>query len=122
MGLFRLIFSSDTEKPVRCCDTPNWQQNPKMLTSIGALQYNPSQKVKQRNKKEAEMIEVPSLVPVRKLAELVPGTTANFWYQRSRFGLIPGQIKCGRYVVIDLDIFFAALRDGKVGELKMVAA
>ncbi len=68
------------------------------------------------------MVEVPRLAPLRQLAELVPGTSENFWYQRSRFGTIPGQQRCGRFVVIDLDVFFAALKAGKIGVLSQDAA
>jgi hypothetical protein len=66
--------------------------------------------------------KTPNLVTIKQLAELVPNTTVNFWYQRSRLNLIAGQQRCGRFVVIDLDVFFAALKDGKIGVLKPDAA
>jgi len=63
------------------------------------------------------MSDAPNLVPISRLPELVPSTTMNFWYQRSRLGLIPGQVSCGRFIVVDLDDFFKALKDGRIGEL-----
>ena len=64
------------------------------------------------------MAEVPKLVTLDELVNLVPGTTKNFWYQRSRLGRIPGQHKCGHFIVIDQDVFIAALLDGKIDTLK----
>jgi len=67
-----------------------------------------------------QAIETPNVVPLSRLSELVPvpGRGKNFWYQRSRFDAIPGQFRVGRYVMIDLNVFFPALKAGEIGTLK----
>ena len=65
-----------------------------------------------------QMTAVPQLVPIKKLSKLVPGTSNNFWYQRSRLDLIPGQQRCGRFVVVDLNVFSPALKAGEISVLE----
>lgn len=62
----------------------------------------------------------PNLVHISKLPELVPGTTKNFWYQRSRLNVIPGQMRCGNLILVDLDVFFPALKAGKIDRVKNI--
>ena len=97
-------------------------KDPNLLPDIGVPKYKHSNGSLQHSKRKYTVVDIPNLVSIRQLAELVPGTSQNFWYQRSRLGKIPGQQRCGRFVIVDLDVFFDALRAGKIGSLKSEAA
>ena len=53
------------------------------------------------------------LMTIQELANAT-GTNQNFWYQRSRRGLIPGQRRIGRFLRIDSDVFYEALQKGEI--------
>ena len=61
-----------------------------------------------------ETVTVPRVVRLADLPSLAPGTTKNFWHQRSRFDLIPGQFRCGKRIMVDAEVFTNALRAGGV--------
>lgn len=53
--------------------------------------------------------EVPSLATIEEIAAETK-TRPSFWYERSRRGAIPGQRRVGKFIRIDRDVFYAALR------------
>lgn len=56
---------------------------------------------------EADLITVPELARET-------GLPVSWLYERTRFDALPGQRRLGKYVRIDRNEFFAALREGKV--------
>ena len=56
---------------------------------------------------EAALITIPDLAREADLP-------VSWLYERSRFNALPGQRRLGKYVRIDREEFFAALREGKV--------
>ena len=53
------------------------------------------------------------LATIRELAEELQ-IPASWFYERSRTNSLPGMIRIGKYIRIDREIFYAALRQGRV--------
>jgi len=62
---------------------------------------------------------LPNLITIPELAKEL-GISANFLYQRSRFGKIPGLRRIGRFVRIERSEFYRALEAGELKALTSV--